>query len=107
MQFQPERPHSFLQIGQKTLGFFPVLKSQHGIVSVSYDDHITARHLLPPCVCPDIEYVMQVMRGQCFCANRLASSGEFSPPLAITPGLEHRPNQAQHSAAGYSPGHER
>src|SRR6266487_615471 len=58
VQFQPELPQPFPQLLQKPICIFPILKSQHSIVSVAYDDHLPARHLPPPCLYPQIEYVV-------------------------------------------------
>src|SRR5919198_2406369 len=60
VQFQPELLQPFPKLLQESFCVFPMLKSQHGIIGVAYDDHLPARHLLPPCLCPYIEYVVQV-----------------------------------------------
>jgi hypothetical protein len=64
VQFQSELPHPFPQLLQESLCIASVLKSQHSVVGVSHDDHVTLRHLLPPYLGPDIEHVMQVEIGQ-------------------------------------------
>ncbi len=63
MQLQPEFPHPLPQLLQETIGVLPLLKPQHGVVGISYDDHI-ARCFLPPLVHPEIEHIMQVEIGK-------------------------------------------
>ena len=60
VQFQPEFPQPFLQLLQKQFCVFFSLEPQHAVVGVAHDNHVTARLLLPPCFCPQIQYVMQV-----------------------------------------------
>src|SRR5271169_5488268 len=64
MQLQPELPHPLPQFLQELLGFFPVLKPKHRVVRVPHHDHLAARHLLPPCLHPQIEHIMQVEIGK-------------------------------------------
>jgi len=64
VQFQPELPHSLLQLLQKPLGVLPLLKPQHSVVAVADHDHVAPRHLIPPYLGPDIEYVVQVEIGK-------------------------------------------
>jgi hypothetical protein len=40
VEFQPELPQPFPQLLQEPLGFPPVLKPQHGVISVADNDYI-------------------------------------------------------------------
>lgn len=60
VDFQSELPQPFLKIDQKLLGDFLMLKPHDKIVGITHDNHIAARHFLPPCLNPKIEDVMQV-----------------------------------------------
>src|ERR1700730_2563688 len=63
VQFQPELPQPFPQLLQKPFCVFPSLEPQHAVVGVAHDNHLTVRLLLPPCLGPQIQHVMQVEIG--------------------------------------------
>src|SRR5215831_10549541 len=46
------------------LRVLPVLEPQHSIIRIAHDDHVAARPLLPPCVHPQIQGVVQVEIGK-------------------------------------------
>src|ERR1044071_8849918 len=60
MKLQSELPHAFPQLLQKSLCISSKLKPQHGIVSVTHDEHLSARHLFRPHLRPYIEHEVQV-----------------------------------------------
>ena len=64
VQLQSEFQQPLPQLLQKQFCLFPVLESQHGVVRVPHDDHLTPRHLLPPRIGPNIEHAMQVEIGK-------------------------------------------
>jgi len=37
-----------------------MLEAKHEVVDVAHDDHVTARVLTPPCVCPQVEDVVKI-----------------------------------------------
>src|ERR1019366_7831076 len=61
---QSEFPHPLPQLLQESFCIASVLKSQHSVVGIPHDDHVTLRHLLPPYLGPDIEHIMQVEIGK-------------------------------------------
>src|SRR5712691_5693289 len=81
MQFQSEFPHAFLQLLQKSLGVFPMLKPQHGVIRIAHDDHIALGYLLPPRLHPEIEYMVQVE----ICKNRRNHRTLGGPFLRLEP----------------------
>ena len=59
VQFQPILAQLFPQLLEELLRFVLVLEPNDGIIRVTDDDDVLARNL-PPLVCPQIEYVVQV-----------------------------------------------
>src|SRR5579863_4846906 len=60
MQFQVELPHSLGEFRPKLVGIRLAVEAHHDVVSESHDDHIAVRLLPPPCLDPQIEYVMKI-----------------------------------------------
>src|SRR5215472_10335 len=60
MQFQTELAQPFPELPAKPLGVRPVLESHDEIIGVPNSDYVTVGHLVPPCLYPQVEYVMQV-----------------------------------------------
>ncbi len=72
VQLQLELLHTFLQFRPEPFGIVLELESNLGIVSVTHHDHIAVRTLLPPCLNPEIEDVMEVdIRQQWRCTSAL------------------------------------
>src|SRR5438094_282157 len=59
VQFQPVLAQLFPQIFDEPLRFIPVLEPNDSIIRVADDDDVALR-ILPPLICPLVEYVMQV-----------------------------------------------
>ncbi|HUZ35367.1 MAG TPA: hypothetical protein VMV17_03475 [Streptosporangiaceae bacterium] len=53
-----------MKLFQEPLGVLLLLEPDGKIVSEPHDDHITARTLFPPPVCPQVEDMMQVHVGE-------------------------------------------
>src|SRR5690606_29905733 len=71
VQLQIELSESFRQLHLKLLGFHLALKSQHDVVRKPDDDDVASGLLLPPCLDPDIEHVVQIdVRQERRCAPR-------------------------------------
>src|SRR5437764_13602141 len=64
VEFQSKFAQPLPQLLQETLCLFSVLKPQHSVVRVAYDDHLALSHLLPPCLHPNIEHVVQIEIGK-------------------------------------------
>jgi len=87
MQFQVELPHSFGEFRPELFGLRFTLESNHDIVSESYDDDITVRPLLTPCLNPQVEHVMKID----VCQKRRSTSAlrrSFPHPYSF-PSLQH------------------
>ena len=60
MEFQRKVRQPFPKLFQEPLGVFALLKADHQIVSVADKHHLSARHLLAPCLNPKIEHIVQI-----------------------------------------------
>jgi hypothetical protein len=60
VQFQLELLHSFFQFRPEPFGIVLELEPNHDVVGVTHHDHVAVRTLLPPCLDPEIEDVMEV-----------------------------------------------
>ena len=60
VQFPPELPHPLPQLLQECFRFYPVLKTQHGVIGVADHDHVPLRPFSPPLVHPEIEDIVQI-----------------------------------------------
>jgi len=72
VQFQLEFLHSFLQFRPEPFSIVFDLESNHDVIGIAHHDHIAVRTLLPPCLDPEIEDVMEVdIRQQRRCTSAL------------------------------------
>jgi hypothetical protein len=60
MKFEPKLRQPFLELAQELLGLGLVLKSHNKIIGVPHRDEVPGRNLLPPCVHPQIEGIVQI-----------------------------------------------
>src|SRR5690606_35697870 len=80
VQLQIELSESFRQLHLKLLGFHLALKSQHDVVRKPDDDDVASGLLLPPCLDPDIEHVVQIDVRQ---ERRCAAPGPVRLPVVV------------------------
>jgi hypothetical protein len=59
MQFQSKLPQPFPEVLQEAVRFPLRLESQHRVVSIAHDDHVSAR-VFPPRLHPQIEDLVQI-----------------------------------------------
>lgn len=60
VQFQLELSHAFGELLPELLGFPSELESQHDVVGKAHHDDLAARTLLPPCLDPQVENVVEI-----------------------------------------------
>jgi hypothetical protein len=58
VQFQPKLTQTFPPFLEELFGLSSMLKSQHHVVSVSHNDHVSRCSMLSPVLCPQVENVM-------------------------------------------------
>jgi hypothetical protein len=59
---QGKRGKAFLEGGEKLLGVVPVLEAHDGVIGVAGDDHGSLGVAAAPRMCPEVQYVMQIVR---------------------------------------------
>jgi hypothetical protein len=60
VQFQIELLHSLSKFRPKLVGIRLAVKSNHDVVRETHHDYLAVRPLLPPCLDPQVEYVMKI-----------------------------------------------
>src|ERR1700722_13493514 len=60
MKLKTELEHALFQFCQKLLGLRFMFKTHNKVIGPSYDDHLTARFVSLPLLCPEIQDVMKI-----------------------------------------------
>src|SRR5437867_8966716 len=60
VQLQAEAREPLAQLGQKALGFRPMLEPDDEVIREAHDDHVAPRLLRPPSLGPGVEHIMKI-----------------------------------------------
>jgi len=75
VQFQIELLHSLSEFRPELIGIRLTVKSNHDVVRKTHHDYLAVRPLLPPCLDPQVDYVMKIdVRQQRRCTAALGRS---------------------------------
>ena len=96
MQRQREFRKPRAQILQELLGLGFVLESQHSVIRITNDDHVTARMALTPLLRPEIENVMEVDISQQGRNQSMDTKGNLYPTYFLLPARPREEGRYRH-----------